>query len=299
MKNCSELVALALFGLASFARADRDVKGATGSVDVFNYCKGPVYLRSVGDHDPPETTLDQGGRWSEPYKEKDIGGGPSIKIRTEDTEILQLEYTAQPTRVWYDLSYIDCWNQTTQSGQNCPFWNQSFVVEAPNVPPISCATGESCPYPYRCPLDDRPAISTIPNSPIFLMMDPTQNLTLHLCPCENQPDSRECEMARDSAPQAYNFNFETMKTHDACPDGSGKSMGSQRLHRLGRPQRHQRPQRPQPPCSHQSHNSGEFYHHWEESECDDLSKTSSSTGEILRGSPQPGDNSVDPLDDDR
>ncbi|KAL0265155.1 hypothetical protein SLS55_001115 [Diplodia seriata] len=222
MKYATRLAAVAVFGLSSFARADRDIEGATGSVEVFNYCKEPVYLRSVGDQDPGETTLQPNGQWSERYKVKDHGGGPSIKIRTEGTDILQFEYKASGTEVWYDLSYVNCWNQETHSGERCPFSNNALVVESPGIH-IPCKTGESCPYIYHCPHDDHPGtgISTIAGHPVLVMQEPTENLRLHLCPCEDGGDSSACELAHAPGPRFDENRIIGMERYNVCPDGTG------------------------------------------------------------------------------
>ena len=104
MKYAIKLAAVTVVGLGSVARADHAIEGATGSAEIINNCQKTVYLHSVGDSDGPEHVIPPGQSWSERYKQKEGGGGPSLKIRTEGTAIIQFEYSAFPDQVWYNLS---------------------------------------------------------------------------------------------------------------------------------------------------------------------------------------------------
>lgn len=215
MKLFAFLIVTAL-AVLPFVSANHYLDGVTGSVEVHNLCTNKAIFRSVGDYDGPEITLQPGSAWSEKYYIKEEGGGPSIKIWTEGgsiQKILQFEYNPGK-RIWYNLSCksstplthphgrkltnhgldVNCWNAAARSGNSCPFWNQSIVVESPgeNIP---CPSGKDCKYIYRCPHDDDPRLSIIDGPPMHILDDASQNIKLLLCPCENDPSSPQCALA--------------------------------------------------------------------------------------------------------
>ncbi|EKG20250.1 antigenic thaumatin domain-containing protein [Macrophomina phaseolina MS6] len=215
--------------LCTVIHADHPLDGATGGVNVINYCSSPVYLNSVGDSDGPRFTIRPGEVWREQYKEKKHGGGPSLKISQKGTAIIQLEYNADVAGrvLWYNLSYVNCWNQRTKSGAACPFWNESFVVESPLIN-IPCKTGKECPFPYHCPHDDKPHMTTINGSPVVNMHDLTQDITLHLCPCEFDLSSAACQLAQGSGLGTWGDYTERQQSYDTCPGESGSSTPANR-----------------------------------------------------------------------
>ncbi|EOD46276.1 putative antigenic thaumatin domain-containing protein [Neofusicoccum parvum UCRNP2] len=200
MKIFTPLTGIAALAAPGFVSAEYTIPGADGKVQVHNHCEAPIFLHAAGDSEGPEHTVAPGQLWGEQYKLKDNDGGKSYKIKQEGKSIIQFEVTPSAKQIWYNLSYVNCWNQKEKSGASCPFWNQSIVVQAPSGNNIPCTSGAECPYIYRCPLDDHSTHTIISGPPVHNLQDPTESLTLHLCPCENDESSDECAVTRSSGP---------------------------------------------------------------------------------------------------
>ncbi|KAI5306169.1 hypothetical protein KEM56_002008 [Ascosphaera pollenicola] len=123
-----------------------------GSVNIKNNCGKPIYLWSVADADVKSESIQDGGSYSEHFRQNSNGGGISIKLSDDQSgsKVSQFEYTLQgDDKVYFDWSNIDGY----------PF-AQGGVKVTPSetsgdCPNVECAPGvEHCDSVYNKPDDD-------------------------------------------------------------------------------------------------------------------------------------------------
>ncbi|KAI5286331.1 hypothetical protein KEM54_006873 [Ascosphaera aggregata] len=124
-----------------------------GSVNIKNSCGKPVYLWSIADSGDVKTEhIEDGGSYSEHFRQNANGGGISIKLSDDESggKVSQFEYTLQgDDKVYYDWSNIDGY----------PFAAGGVKVNPSETtgdcPPVDCPAGvEHCDPVYNKPDDD-------------------------------------------------------------------------------------------------------------------------------------------------
>jgi hypothetical protein len=102
-----------------------------------------------------ETLSAGGGSYTESWQANPNGGGVSIKLSTDtdQSDVLQFEYTESGETIYWDMSCID------MDRVDSTFTKYGFNVSPSQVsddcPAVSCAAGDSaCAAAYLQPKDD-------------------------------------------------------------------------------------------------------------------------------------------------
>jgi hypothetical protein len=153
----------------------RDTAVTSDGVEITNNMEQTVYLWSVSDVSSEMYTLNNGESYSENWRTNPNGGGISIKMSftSEQTDVLQYEYTYEDPIIWWDLS---CINMDDSS----EFSTMGFAVtsEDSSCESATCAPGDfACAAAYLFP-DDNDATHACASSDLLRLNLGPSNTTI-------------------------------------------------------------------------------------------------------------------------
>lgn len=125
---------------------------------IVNNLKIPIYVWSVAETQGEMHTLQPGEKFSEAYKTNSNGGGVSLKVGLLPAlgKVLQLEYTLDGEKLFYDMSSIDLLELTEIIAEGFGLTNnadRNSVAET-ECEPVVCAGGDkTCAASYQHPDD--------------------------------------------------------------------------------------------------------------------------------------------------
>ncbi|KAJ5899382.1 hypothetical protein N7495_004126 [Penicillium taxi] len=134
---------------------------AVSGVTIVNNMDKSLYVWSTSDtSNEMETLSSGGGSYNEDWRINSDGGGISIKVSTstEESSVLQFEYTLGEPTIWWDMSSINL-------DKSDPIVDAGFAVSISDTSctTVTCAPGDSsCSESYQLPDDvaTRSCVST-------------------------------------------------------------------------------------------------------------------------------------------